>query len=107
MKQFFLWPLILILCGCNARPTALESACNQIRLGMRSDEVSQLFVNFKQIGKTDTATEINWATKFYSSNKTSAYQILYAPNNALALEFCTIYFDSNNFVLAYTHRLND
>lgn len=102
--------LLLVMAGCNVRPTPLERTTFQLSSGMKKSEVKRLFASFEVTQETNQVLEIAWFTKFYKSNNLSASSITYAPRSSGLFhlwEGCIIYFDTNEVIVAHLYHLND
>jgi hypothetical protein len=98
----FLLIIAFLLAGCNGRPTKLESMASSLKPGMNKSEVKQLFADFRLLSESNEVVKVNWATKWYNTNKESASWILYGPKQEFVptLESCMTYFDTNDVIIA-------
>lgn len=74
---------------------------------MNKQAVDGVFSDFKRIGETNEMTIVYFATRFFGTNRIAAYKVLYASKELYSFEFCSIYFDTNDTLLAYSHHLNN
>ena len=99
-KIFLVVLTLLMSCGCG--PTRLERTASRLAPGMDKSQVRQLFAHFVLWeDKTNGIYAVQAATKFYSTNKQCASMIVYRHKNILTPGECSVYFDTNDDLIAH------
>lgn len=80
-----------------------------LRPGMSKVEVQSFFEGFRTLIETNELTIVAGETKLYGSNRASSSVIMFGPKPGWLdlMESCTVYFDTNNIIIAHKSMLID
>jgi hypothetical protein len=67
---------------------------------MNKSEVKMLFADCLLLNESNELARLDLATKWYNTNGEYASWVLYRPQRILPFEYCKIYFDTNNIIVA-------
>jgi len=101
--------LICAIAGCKVKPTELDIKVSQLKEGMTKSEVKALFNNFvisnetNRVGKVELIGKHDEANgKLYGTNNIYSSEIFYEGKSPKIFpDYCSIYFDSNNVIVAH------
>jgi len=92
----------VMITACDVKRSELDLRAADLKEGMTKKDVQIQFKNCSVVWETNQITDLNTLPspqKIYSTNHMSASRITFA-NNPPSAECCTVYFDTNDVLIA-------